>query len=367
MIRIVKWTIPFIFLLLSCGEADQDGMVHFGTFSNFKYFRVTVNYLKEPANIQGYPCRRGKVRFHFNDSLLSFKSAADIRLANGIIPAGSTIYLYNNGRPENVWLSGDTEIQGYKISSRERLKGSLLGFYSGGELRKFMPVTDVDVDGISCNHEEYVVLYPDGSLMSCHLSRDVREMDQYFPAGTPILKDEKGHIHPYAFPIHEAIVTLMNIEKDFSKPLLQAYRKRMEGKVDSVRNTFKPNQQDRNAMNHYESARIKRHGMIGGREESLNSYLYSASRTQTGDYNVITAFFHAESMLYVERNKKNLREESRESNFYNPAINGFERVLEMKPDYHAARLHLVDIYSHIPEDLGGDREKAEMHAAELFK
>ena len=341
-------------------------MVHFGTFSNYKYFRVTVKYLKEPAILQGYPCMRGKVRFHFNDSLLSFRSSADIRLDGGIIPAGSRIYLYNNGRPENVWLSGDTEIQGYTIASRKGMKGNLLGFYTGGELRKFRPVTDLEIDGIHCSHKEYIELYPDGRLMCCQVARDVHEMDQYFPAGTRILKDENGHTHPYSFPIHEATVKLMNIQEDFSEPLLSAYRKRMEGKVDSVRNTFKPNQQDRNPMNHYELARIKRHRLIGAAEEDLGSYLYSASRTQTGDYNVITDFFHAESMLFVEKNKAKLREDLRENDFYDPAINGFERVLEMKPDYHAARLHLVDIYSHIPEDLGGDRGKAEMHAAELL-
>jgi tetratricopeptide (TPR) repeat protein len=247
------------------------------------------------------------------------------------------------------------------------MKGNLLGFYNGGELRKFRPMTDLEIDGIHCSHEEYIELYPDGRLMCCRVTRDVREGDQQFPAGSRILKDENGHTHLYSFPIHEATVRLMNIEEDFSEPLLYAYRKRMEGKADSARDTFQPGQQDRNPMNHYESARIKRHCMIGGREESLNSYLYSANRTQRGDYNVITAFFHAESMLFVERNKQKLREDLRENNFYNPAINGFERVLEMKPDYHAARLHLVDIYSHIPEEQGGDREKAEMHAAELWK
>jgi tetratricopeptide (TPR) repeat protein len=45
----------------------------------------------------------------------------------------------------------------------------------------------------------------------------------------------------------------------------------------------------------------------------------------------------------------------------------FESLLEWKPDYHAARLHLVDIYNHIPENLGGNPEKAKMHARELLK
>lgn len=355
-----------IFLLISCQGADESGMVHFGTFSNYKYFRVTVKYLKEPTTIQGYPCRRGKVRFHFNDSLLSFRSSADIRLDHGFIPAGSRIYLYDNGIPENIWLSGDTEINGYKISSQKRMKGSQLGFYSGGELWKFRSSTDVEIDGISCSHDKRIELYPDGSLMTCHLARDVQERDQHFPAGTHILKDEEGFTHPYSFSIHEAIFRLMNIEEYFSEPLLNAYQKRMEGKVDSVRKTFNPNEQDRNPMNHYELARIKRHCIVGGAEENLNSYLYSANLSIRGNHNVITLFFHAESMLFVEKNKAKLGEDLRDDNFYDPAIREFEWLLEMKPDYHAARLHLVDIYSHIPEDLGGDRNKAEMHAAELL-
>ena len=246
------------------------------------------------------------------------------------------------------------------------MKGSQLGFYSGGELWKFRSSTDVEIDGISCSHDKRIELYPDGSLMTCHLARDVQERDQHFPAGTHILKDEEGFTHPYSFSIHEAIFRLMNIEEYFSEPLLNAYQKRMEGKVDSVRKTFNPNEQDRNPMNHYELARIKRHCIVGGAEENLNSYLYSANLSIRGNHNVITLFFHAESMLFVEKNKAKLGEDLRDDNFYDPAIREFEWLLEMKPDYHAARLHLVDIYSHIPEDLGGDRNKAEMHAAELL-
>ncbi len=367
MKQVFKWAIFMIFLLVSCQGADESGMVHLGTFSNFKYNRVTVKYLKQPAVLQGYPCRRGKVRFHFNDSLLSFRSSADIRLDHGIIPAGSMIYLYDNGTPEKVWLSGDTEIMGYEISGQRRMKGSHLGFYRGGEPWKFRPVTNVEIDGIWCSHDKSIELYPDGSLMSCHLARDVQERDQHFPAGTRILKDEEGHIHPYSFSILEAEFNLMNIQEYCSEPLLYAYRKRMEGKVDSVRKTFNPKEQDRNPMNHYELARIKRHCLTGGAEENLDSYLYSANLTMRGDHNVITVFFHAESMLFVERNKAKLGEDRRDDNFYDPAIREFEWLLEMKPDYHAARLHLVDIYSHIPEDLGGDRDKAEKHAAELSK
>jgi tetratricopeptide (TPR) repeat protein len=364
---VIKTALLTIILFLSCRCTDDSGVVHFGTFHSDKYYMVTVKYLKEPTTIQDYPCKRGKVRFHFIDSLLSFKSAAQINLEHGSIPAGSRIYLYDNGKPENILLSADTEIQGYGISGKTRMQGYQLSFYNGGELWKFRPVSDEEIDGIFCSHKHEIELYPDGSLMCCHLARDIQGRDNHFAAGTHILLDLEGNIHPNTFPIHIAITRLMNIEEHFSEPLVYAYNKRMEGKVDSVQNMFRSNRNDRNPMIHYESARIKRHLMIGGAEESLNSYLYSISRKWVDPYNVIFAFFHAESMLFIEKNKRELREDIRDDNFYFSAIDGFESVLEMKPDYHAARLHLVDIYSHLPGNQGGDREKAEMHARELLK
>ena len=207
-----------IILFLSSRCADDSGVVHFGTFHSDKYYRVTVKYLKEPTTIQSYPCKRGKVRFHFNDSLLSFCSTADINLDHGSIPAGSRIYLYDNGKPENILLSADTEIQGYGISGKTRMQGYQLSFYNGGELWKFRPVSDEEIDGIFCSHKHEIELYPDGSLMCCHLARDIQGRDNHFAAGTHILLDMEGNMHPYKFPIHIAITRLMNIEEHFSDP-----------------------------------------------------------------------------------------------------------------------------------------------------
>ena len=270
---IYKTTLLSIILLLCSRCADDKGEVHFGTFHSSKYFRVTVKYIGESAEIQGYPCMKGKVRFHFNDSLLSFRSAAEIRLDHGSIPAESRIYLYTNGRPEHISLSADTKIQGYGISSKKRMQGPHLSFYNGGELWKFKPQADVNINGILCDQDHDIELYPDGGLMCCHLAREIKSADHHFMSGSRILIDEAGNMHPY---------------------------------------------------------------------------------------------FNAESHLFVEKHKGKLREEHRNDNFYFNAVEGFESVLEMKPDYHAARLHLVDIYGHLPEDLGGDRQKAEGHAMELL-
>jgi tetratricopeptide (TPR) repeat protein len=247
------------------------------------------------------------------------------------------------------------------------MKSSHLSFYIGGELRKFNPEAEVVIDGIACSHEHGVELYPDGRLLCCHLAGDIRERDRDFLMGSRILKDEQGNIHPYSFPVHIAITRLLNIKEHFSEPLLYAYHKRMEGQVDSVRNIFNSDRNDRNPMIHYEAARIIRHRMVGKADVNPRRYLYFASRSFMHRYNVITGFFHAESMLFIERNKQNLEEDLRDNNYYDQAIMRFESVLELKPDYHAARLHLVDIYKNIPENLGGDPERAKMHARELLK
>ena len=364
-----RLAVLFFIFLISCQGAEDDGMVHFGTFQHEKYFRITVKYLKESTTIQGYPCKRGKVRFHFNDSLMSFRSTDEISLDHGSIPAGSRFYMYYTGTPEYILLSAGTEIQGYKISSRNSMLQCQLRFYNGGELWRFRPAADVEIDGIHCSHKQAVELYPDGSLMSCFLARDVQGMDHHFPAGSRILMSEEGIMQPYSFPIQMAITRLMNIDEYFSEPIVYAYHKRMEGKVDSSRKILRPLQNEyyNNPMYHYELARIKRHRMAGDADEKLNNFLFSASHTWVDPYNVIMAFFHAESMLFAEKNKGKLKEEDRHDNFYFSAIDGFEKVLEMKPDYHAARLHLVDIYSHLPGDLGGDSEKAKMHTRELLK
>ena len=71
--------------------------------------------------------------------------------------------------------------------------------------------------------------------------------------------------------------------------------------------------------------------------------------------------------MFAVQNNNKVAEKDRIYDDYYDAIREFERVLELKPDYHAARLHLVDMYSHLTADLGGDREKATAHAKELMK
>ena len=361
--------ILFLILLISCKGGDKGRMMHLGTWDHEKYGTLHVKFLKKSKTLQNYPCKRGKVRFHNNGQILSFKTTDQVSLDQGMVPSGSRIYMYPGGTPENVFLSADTEVQGYQISSRNRMLPWQLSLYCGGELRNFRSAIDLEIDGIPCSHRQDIELYPDGRLLSCHLSRGIQGKDNNFPAGSRIMMDRHGVPHPYSFPEHQAVSRLLNIEEHLSDPLVRAYEARLNGKLDSARKIVHPLQDKdyRNPLVHYELARIKRHRFIGGGKGTLESILYSSRHTWVDPYNVILAFFHAESLIFAIRNNIKAAEEDRVADYYYRAIERFEWVLELKPDYHAARMHLVDIYSHLPDNLGGDREKAEAHAKELLK
>ena len=361
----------FLILLISCKGGDKGRMIHLGTWDHEKYGTLHVKFLKKSKTLQNYPCKRGKVRFHNNGQILSFKTTGEVSLDQGMVPSGSRIYTYPGGKPEYVFLSTDTEFQGYKVSSKSRMLSWHLSLYCGGELMSFRSAVDLEIDGVPCSHKQGIELYPDGSLMSCHLSgaTQLKGKDNNFPAGTRIMMDRDGPLHSYSFPQHEAVSRLLNIEEHLSGPLVRAYEARLNGRLDSAQKIAGPLQDKdyRNPLIHYELARIKRHRFIGGGKQTLENMLYSSRHTWVDQYNVILAFFHAESLLFAVRNNIKAAEEYRVTDYYYEAINRFEKVLEMKPDYHAARLHLVDLYSHLPDNQGGDREKAEAHARELLK
>ena len=359
----------FVILLISCKGGDKGRMIHLGTWDHEKYGTLHVKFLKKSKTLQNYPCKQGKVRFHNNGQILSFKTTGEVNLDQGMVPSGSRIYTYPGGKPEYVFLSADTEFQGYKVSSRSRMLSWHLSLYCGGELLSFRSAVDLEIDGIPCSHKQGIELYPDGSLMSCHLSRVIPGKDNKYMAGTRIMMDRDGAPHSYSFPQHQAVIRLLNIEEHLSEPLFRAYETRLNGKLDSAQKIIRPLQDKdyRNPLIHYELARIKRHRFMGGGKQTLENMLYSSRHTWVDQYNVILAFFHAESLLFAVRNSIKAAEEYRVADFYYEAINGFETVLEMKPDYHAARLHLIDMYSHLPDNQGGDKEKAEAHARELLK
>jgi tetratricopeptide (TPR) repeat protein len=148
-----------------------------------------------------------------------------------------------------------------------------------------------------------------------------------------------------------------------------AYELRMKGETRYARAMLQKllDRDPADGLAHYEFARLKMAQMLGGSDVEINSVINSASRAIKADSgNVAFAYLEAsarfnQAYLAIMQEAENATKHVRE------AVICFERVLELKPDYHEARMRLVEFYHALPEDMGGDREKALEHAAELEK
>ena len=146
-----------------------------------------------------------------------------------------------------------------------------------------------------------------------------------------------------------------------------AYELRMDGEVWYARAMLNKliEQGKEPGLAQYELARLKMARMIGGRNVQMNSIVSSASEAAHADStNVVYAYFLADCNFlkaYVSMMKEG---ESAKEDIHD-AIGSLERVLELKPDYHEVRMCLVEIYQQLPEDMGGDKEKAAEYAQKL--
>lgn len=148
-----------------------------------------------------------------------------------------------------------------------------------------------------------------------------------------------------------------------------AYELRMKGETDNARAMLQ-NILDRDpsdGMAHYELARLKLAQMLGGGDVEIDSIIHSARQAVKADsQNVAFAFMEAVTR-FVQAFMALMQEAENARKLVDEATASFERVLLLKPDYHEARMQLIEFYSALPEDMGGNKEKAAAHARELEK
>jgi len=153
-------------------------------------------------------------------------------------------------------------------------------------------------------------------------------------------------------------------ETDSKKVAVDAYKLRMQGKVDDANALLEQaiQKNPRNAAAHYELARTKLH-MALGNPEKLGEKIEDAHKSiikaiENDPNNVIYPFFEGHIALmqnYMSPTKENAAR----------LCGAFESALKLKPDYRQAMLYLVEIYAKLPEDNGGDKSKAEQYAKKL--
>ncbi len=152
----------------------------------------------------------------------------------------------------------------------------------------------------------------------------------------------------------------------------QAYELRMRGKTDEAKALLERTvaENPKNAAAYYELARTQLY-MATGDPGKMGDYLKEAQQSieqaiRNDPKNVIYPYFMghvAFFQTYISMSKD--QEEAKKN--AERLCGAFETALALKPDYPQAMLYLVEIYRIIPENMGGNRDKAEQCARKLEK
>jgi tetratricopeptide (TPR) repeat protein len=157
------------------------------------------------------------------------------------------------------------------------------------------------------------------------------------------------------------------VEHQIDKGVEDIYKMRMEGKVDEAKAILDTAVEvfPDNAMAQYEMARVKQYMMIGGGDVKLEDVMESINQAvENAPGSVVYAYYQANtSFLDAYMSMQMGGDEVK--NKVTAACEQFENVLKLKPDYHEARLTLVEIYGMLPPDMGGNPEKASEYSEKL--
>jgi len=145
----------------------------------------------------------------------------------------------------------------------------------------------------------------------------------------------------------------------------EAFELRINGKTDQAKELLLTiiKEDSTNAAAQFELARTLNYINIMGSEEASQALKlalkYDPENVVYAYYNARTCFLKA--YIAMEREGENV------NNLINDVCNEYVKVLELKPDYPEALMYLVEIYGMLPENMGGDKIKAEEYAQKLQK
>jgi tetratricopeptide (TPR) repeat protein len=154
------------------------------------------------------------------------------------------------------------------------------------------------------------------------------------------------------------------------KTVQQAYELRMNGQADSAKVLLEQvtAEDSTNAAAWYELARTKCHMGLGNPRELMSGMVDIQQTIQNAvdndQDNVIYQYYMAYINyfnLYIglQMGKENVSED------FAQVVETYKSVLILKPDYHEAKLFLVELFAMLPPDMGGDSAKAEKYVREL--
>ena len=155
--------------------------------------------------INGLPCI-GRFTLDSLGRLYGGTFARDAIHNGSMIPAGSRLESFNvdtlgHTRGYMIFLSEPCMLQGLPVRDKDKFWSEYkVTFYKGGQLNTFKLYQGAQISGFNCSAEvdHGVRLYPDSSLLSCHLAKDTTIADRLFKQGAEILINPDGSIESYS-------------------------------------------------------------------------------------------------------------------------------------------------------------------------
>jgi Tfp pilus assembly protein PilF len=162
-----------------------------------------------------------------------------------------------------------------------------------------------------------------------------------------------------------SLMTCLSCSAKIEKSVNEAFELRINGKTDQAKELLLAiiKEDSTNAAAQFELARTLDYINIMGSEEATKALSVALKYDPE---NVAYAYYNAKN-CFLKAYIAMQRDEGKVKNLVNDACNEFINVLKMKTDYPEALMYLVEIYGMLPEDLGGDKIKAEEYTQKLEK
>ena len=143
----------------------------------------------------------------------------------------------------------------------------------------------------------------------------------------------------------------------------EAFELRINGKTDQAKELLVTilKEDSTNAAANFELARTLNYMNLMGSDEA-DKALKSAIKYDP--QNIIYAYYNAKNCFlkaYIAMHQESDNVKTK----VNDVCDEFVKVLEMKSDYPEAMMYLVEIYGMLPEEMGGDKVKAEEYTQKL--
>jgi hypothetical protein len=152
--------------------------------------RLQRGHLVEETTLEGLPARRW-VWLYEDGRLDNIELARDLSVQGHAFPQGTRVFFDREGHLAHAWLSANTTLDGLPCRGRWKIDTA---FHPNGHVRAFFPPEDYEIDGVLCEASVFhpVYLHPDGHLAQCKLARDVVLDGRTFERGTILALDASG-------------------------------------------------------------------------------------------------------------------------------------------------------------------------------